>query len=1696
MKKKLTFISFVLLFAIQISWNLDGYAQPLNNWLQFDGFNDYVSLGNSLELKPPSAITLETWVFREDWSIQESFMIIGNANNGGYTLETYGVNLIFAINLNGTFFSIMHPYTGLSAGWHHFAATYDGVMFLRLYIDGIPVTNQPAGSFLIQDNMNNCTFLGAAVNNACSPNGGYFEGFMDDVRIWGIARSATEINDNMNVNIPASSTGLRGYWKLNETSGLTAHDETAYQNDGALCNMTGNEWQATFTELSHNIQNTYNGSIDMGDYDNDHDLDIILTGSTSTAMGSFYSKIYSNDGNGTFTATSASLTQYEDSDAAWGDYDNDSDLDLLMSGSTNLSYQTNVYTHNGAGGFSKSNFHGIAHSSLAWEDYDNDGWLDFVMAGVQAVGSSVTKIYRNTCPDGTGLFQDASISLPGYIGVAKWGDCNQDGYPDLFLAGSGSGTPARFYINDGNGGFNNSSNSFPTADKSDADLGDYDNDGDLDIIICYGAIAKYTLIYKNNGNGGFSNSGISLPGVNNGSVAWGDYNNDGYVDILLSGGNNNSEYVTMLLKNDRDGGFVLQDEIPLHGVNYSSVTWADIDNDFDLDILYNGWDGSAIVTKIYRNNSIFANSVPTVPTNLVSLISGNDVTLSWNVSNDNETPSDGLSYNVYIGTSPGACDALTPMADLNNGYRYVPALGNAGLNTSKIMRNLKSGFYYWSVQAVDNGFAGSEFAQEGLFYIQVESADTIPGTALAFDGSDDLLNIGNNSSLDVGNTLTIEAWVKPGSSTGRHSIFSTRSNNSGGSFQLEIGPAAGGTHRVAVSGVNTWVAQTGDNVFSDNEWVHIAYTRSGSGAGTHAIYINGLAQTLISNDPYSFINNGDDKYIGAGTNGTQHFIGEIDEVRFWSVARSQQQIRESIHHTVERDTPGLISYWQMNENKGVLSADHTGVNTASLEGNMNPGAWTESTVPTGGGASNTQTETTGTVIFTGTGLTIDYSSQNGASVTVTKINNAPNVLPDLPTSDNRYWVANRYGSGSFNANLIFSVSNDLVNEYESSPGEVKLYRRASNSDGAWEFAATASDVDTAMNTVTFNNISSFSQFIICHNKRIYNFAGHSLFFGGDNDYVNVGNNGSLNTGNIITIEAWIKPWLATSRNSIFSTRKDNADGGFQLEIGPGNGGTNRVAVTGKGVWVAQTGNDAIVNGQWNHIVYTRSGSGAGTHNIYVNGKLQTLITDDPYPFIDNTSDKLIGSTDGSSGFFNGQIDEVRLWNIALDSIQIRENMHLPLTGQETGLVSYWQFNEGSGNETYECSLINNGTLINMAEENWDTSTIPFGPGASDSQVENFGSVEYTNTGITMNYSAQSGASVTVTRIDTLPNQLPSDPVLDSVFQEQYWVINRFGAGAFNAEVTFTLSEDLTSQDMNNASKFHLYRREVNSDGEWSLYAGSPTINPATDQITFSGITGFSQFIIAREPYSPDFQVNLTAFIEGPFNGSDMNTTLNSSSQLPLSQPYNTAPWNYSGTESVTSIPNSEVVDWILIELRDATDAASAGSAAVVARQAAFLLKDGSIVGTDGSSILQFSSLTVQHSLFAVIRHRNHIAVMSSEGLQLSGTTYSWDFTTGSGQAFGGSNAHKDIAPGIWGMTGADGNADGQINNGDKNDVWAVQAGTGGYKSGDFNLDAQVNNGDKNDVWTPNTGLGGQVPDYAEASSGKPDAQSPKCYVPE
>jgi hypothetical protein len=220
-------------------------------------------------------------------------------------------------------------------------------------------------------------------------------------------------------------------------------------------------------------------------------------------------------------------------------------------------------------------------------------------------------------------------------------------------------------------------------------------------------------------------------------------------------------------------------------------------------------------------------------------------------------------------------------------------------------------------------------------------------------------------------------------------------------------------------------------------------------------------------------------------------------------------------------------------------------------------------------------------------------------------------------------------------------------------------------------------------------------------------------------------------------------------------------------------------------------------------------------------------------------------------------------------------------------------------------------------------------------------------------------------------------------------------------------------------------------------------------------------------------LDLTAFLEGPFNDSEMTPGLNPD-YIPLNQPYVSNPWMYTGSDAVPNIPNPDVVDWILVEIRDAATAAQAIGSAKVGRQVAWLLRDGSIAGLNGTSNLQFNHSLI-HQLFVVIWHRNHLAILSANPLIKSGGVYHYNFSTGSSQIFGGVSGAKEITPGIWGMISGDGNADGFVDINDRYSVWSIQAGNSGYLHGDFNMNGNAKNQDKNDKWRINLNRSSQVP---------------------
>ncbi len=212
--------------------------------------------------------------------------------------------------------------------------------------------------------------------------------------------------------------------------------------------------------------------------------------------------------------------------------------------------------------------------------------------------------------------------------------------------------------------------------------------------------------------------------------------------------------------------------------------------------------------------------------------------------------------------------------------------------------------------------------------------------------------------------------------------------------------------------------------------------------------------------------------------------------------------------------------------------------------------------------------------------------------------------------------------------------------------------------------------------------------------------------------------------------------------------------------------------------------------------------------------------------------------------------------------------------------------------------------------------------------------------------------------------------------------------------------------------------------------------------------------------------NIKVFLAGPFTNDTMKTSLNSQNLLPLSQPFSKNPWNYNGKESVNNF-NSNIVDWILVELRSSTS-----NSTFVARRAGLLTKDGIVVDTDGISSLRFNNLVSGRLLHCNSTQKSSCYnEFTSVFLSISSPLY--DFTSSQSQAYG-SNPMISLGNQKFGMYAGDGDSNGGVN-ADRNNVWRIENGTIGYLQGDYDLSGGANSSDLNSCWRISNGTLSQVP---------------------
>ena len=329
------------------------------------------------------------------------------------------------------------------------------------------------------------------------------------------------------------------------------------------------------------VQNiTNNCSSASGDINGDGKLDIVLTGSDGSG---FKTWIYLNDGNGGFTLSGNTgiNTGMIWSSIDLGDYDVDGDLDLVMQGwepLNGVNVQSDyVFQNNGHGVFTKvATITGLSNGNIQFGDYDNDGKMDIIQTGWSASKvTGVTTIYHN---DGNNIFTPISTSqIPGIAdGQAKWSDLDNDGKLDIVIEGWNA---TKIYKGNGAGGFTEIPNTLPAFDLSFVNIVDYDKDGKLDML--YGGhvpgtggtgnppFAYSTKLAKGDGTGHFTLMNFGLPGAQSGPVQMGDCNKDGFNDFFISGWNGAG--VFQIFKNDGTNNAFTS----VAGINNLIPGWAD-----------------------------------------------------------------------------------------------------------------------------------------------------------------------------------------------------------------------------------------------------------------------------------------------------------------------------------------------------------------------------------------------------------------------------------------------------------------------------------------------------------------------------------------------------------------------------------------------------------------------------------------------------------------------------------------------------------------------------------------------------------------------------------------------------------------------------------------------------------------------------------------------------------------------------------------------------------------------------------------------------------------------------------------------------------------------------------------------------------------------------------------------------------------
>lgn len=678
------------------------------------------------------------------------------------------------------------------------------------------------------------------------------------------------------------------------------------------------------------------------------------------------------------------------------------------------------------------------------------------------------------------------------------------------------------------------------------------------------------------------------------------------------------------------------------------------------------------------------------------------VTQSINVSTSGE-------YWVIVDDGNGCFDSDTisvtfiSSPTINNGCNLGP--GNVSLFASG-----SSGYYNWY-----DAPAGGNLVNTGSTYTTpflsttttyyVSATDTT--SSLSFDGNDDYvaLNMAYTNQGEI-NTLTVEAWVNTTFMGNSYSdnwaiIDFDRSEY----FNLYVRGDNGqvGFSTTQTNGtINDFYSGSGNSI-NDGNWHHVAAVYDGT---DKIIYIDGVEVARNSNahagnnigtgaNRFGFIGDGSEASGFNGSRNNVHYNGSIDEVRIWNTVRSQAQLSSNMASCLSGGEAGLVAYYNFNEGSGTTIRDLAGNNNGTLF-NFSATSWGDNVPINCNTCESPRIPITATI--------------NGASLNDVKLNcSNTNVTLDAGAGFSSYL----WSTGS---------TNQTINV---------------NQQGIYTVSVSGGPSGCA-GTDTISVVGFTS-------------SENSLTFDGNNDYVAIDKHSYSGTGYTeLTVEAWIK--TSSGGNQIIASYDRNQF--WRFEINGSGAGTGQIGfdlLTSAGQ-LDFGGTTRIDDGNWHHVAGVFDN---GTVSIYIDGELDASTTTGTtfgsnvtrFGFIGTGSEATsFNGSRGPNDEFNGEIDEVRIWNTAKTLTEIRNGMCMHVSGNDQNLDIYYKFDETSGTvvNDYTTTTISPGTMFNFGGTAHTSSEAPIGDTAIFLYTTSWN-------GQTLSLNSCDGDNVTIDSITNTPS---------------------------------------------------------------------------------------------------------------------------------------------------------------------------------------------------------------------------------------------------------------------------------------------------------------------------------------------------------